>query len=213
MMGSYVYRYALYGFITCLMLGCAGAVQVPEDSFYRLEVVSPTPRQQPIFPGTVLVEVQAVAPIYRDRSLLYSDRVAPIRLRRWHYRHWVDSPPRMLQWAMAKYIEDSGVVARVVTAEDRIPAERTLSIEIERFEYVRADAGGQVIVQARIAIHAGKDKGYSVRYTEQYLEPVAANAPFESIILAYQRNVNQLYARAAAILQASLVAEPVAVSR
>ena len=85
---------ACVGFV---LAGC-GAPPVPDDHFYRLGEVSSTQKfAQPLIDGKLLVEMPLAAGIRRERAILYSEDPAHVELRRYHYHHWEDQPPRLLQ--------------------------------------------------------------------------------------------------------------------
>lgn len=177
------------------LLGCVAGTRVPEDSFYRLDIGLPNQvTEKPVLDGVLLVEVVAAAPIYRDRSFLYSDNREPARLRRRHYLHWIDSPPHLLEQGLAKYLSSAGVAALVVTPEERVERLYRLMLSLERFEHVRDQASGAVVVEAKLMLSMrGIER--PLRHKRLKAEAVVQQSDFAGVVASYQRCVESLYAQ------------------
>jgi ABC-type uncharacterized transport system auxiliary subunit len=196
-------RFALLLVGVSTLLGCVAGTRVPEDSFYRLDIGLPNQAlEKPVLEGVLLVEVVAAAPIYRDRSFLYSDNTATARLRRHHYLHWIDSPPHLLEQGLEKYLSNAGVAALVVTPEERIDQSYRLLLSLERFEHVRDQASGTVVVEAKLML-SKRGIERPLRHKRIKAEAVVQRSDFASVVASYQRCVESLFAQVQATLVGS----------
>lgn len=185
-----------------LLTACAGGARVPEDNFYRLDIAAPATRLEvPALAGVLSVQAGATAPIYRDRAFLYSEARTPGQLQRYHYHYWADSPPQLLQRALAEYLRAAGVASAVVTPEDALDARYRLRMDIERFEHVRGRDGGVVVVAARLTL---SERGSGVLLLQERLEAEAAvqGGDHADLAAAYQRATQDLYVRIVTAVQA-----------
>lgn len=180
-----------------LLHGCGSAVRIPEDSFYRLAIAAPPPAVGMTLPGVLQVHVDAAAPIYRDRSLLYSEAAQVNRLQRYHYHHWVDTPPRLLQHGLVQYLRASARADQIVTTADRLPFAQRLQVNLERFEHVRG--ADKVVVQVRVALTAPDEATFILQRTLQVEEAVSGKE-FSAVVTAYEQAVTRLFAQLAGLL-------------
>lgn len=184
-----------------LLAACAGGARVPEDNFYRMDIAAPAARLAvPALADVMSVQAGAAAPVYRDRAFLYSEARSPERLQRYHYHYWTDTPPRLLQRALADYLREAGVATAVVMPEDGIDARYRLRLDIERFEHVRGQDGGQVVVAVRLALG---ERGSGALPLQERLEAEAAVQGGEHTDLAeaYRRATQDLFARIVTAVQ------------
>lgn len=170
---------------------CGGNARVPDDNFYRLMIMSPQPAERAVLAGTLQVNVDAAAPIYRDRSLLYSDDARANRLQRYHYHHWIDSPPRLLQYNLVQYLRAAGVADQVVATGNRRAAEYQLHVELERFEHVRGL--NKVELQVRFVLTSGSASEQLFNREIQLEKPVSGR-DVTAVVAAYEAAVSELYA-------------------
>ena len=198
----------LKGFVSVLiclsaLLGCSAGTRVPEDSFYRLDAGVPqSGDDRATLDGVLLVKVDAAAPIYRDRSFLFSDAAAPQRLQRHHYRHWVDSPPNLLEQGLAKYLSAARTAALVVTPDERVDHSYLLRLSLERFEHVRDHGNGAVIVEVKQVL-SRRDVKLPLRHDRLRVEAAVQGDDFLDVVAAYQRCVESLYAQVQSALAQS----------
>lgn len=183
----------LVGLIVAALSGCGGSVRIPEDSFYRLDIPVPAAtRAAPAIDGVLRVEVDAAAPIYRDRSLLYSTAEAPARLQRYHYQHWIDAPPRLLERRLAEHLRAAGVAPEVVARGDRRDGRYRLRLQLQRFEHVRGRDGGRVSLAVQMLMSDGAGGELLLHEYIRAEQPVAGDA-FPAVVEAYQRCVTEVF--------------------
>ena len=174
---------------------CGGAAQMPEESFYRLDVASPVAAESGFLgDASVAVEAVAAAPLYRDRALIYSDAATPERLRRYHYHFWIDRPPALLQRGFADYLRAAGVAGRVVTADQSLDADYRVRLVLERFEHQRGAQGGRVLVGWRVEVGEPRS-GRLLREERMQAEAEVHGDDFSAVTGAYARAVSELYGR------------------
>ncbi|MFN2309202.1 MAG: ABC-type transport auxiliary lipoprotein family protein [Gammaproteobacteria bacterium] len=195
--------------VVALLSACAGTRQVPEDSFYRLDIEPPAamaPALAPALTGNLSVQVGATAPLYRDRALLYSEARQPGRLQRYHYHYWVDSPPRLVQRGLAAYLRAAAVAPGVVTPEDAVDTRYRLRVDIERFEHRRAGAGGAVHVGLALTL---SEPGAGRLLSQDHLvaEVAVRGAAHADLVAAYRQALQTLYADVLTRLRASAIAD------
>ncbi len=186
-----------FSVLVCLsaLLGCSAGTRVPEDSFYRLEVGAPeSVREKAALDGVLLVEVVAAAPIYRDRSFLFSDNASPQRLQRHHYRHWVDSPPNLLEHGLAKYLSAARMATLVVTPDERIDHRYRLRLSLERFEHIRDQGNGAVVIEAKQML-TKRDVKLPLQHDRLTAKSIVQGSDFPAVVAAYRNCVESLYAQ------------------
>jgi ABC-type uncharacterized transport system auxiliary subunit len=188
--------------VAVLLSACAGGARVPDDTFYRLDIAAPAARlAAPALADALSVQAGAAAPVYRDRAFLYSEAQSPGRLQRYHYHYWTDTPPRLLQGALADYLRAAGVAVSVVVPEDGIDARYRLRLDIERFEHVRGRDGGTVVVAARLILSARG--GGALLLQERFQSEVAVQGgEHTDLAAAYRRATQDLFANIVTALQA-----------
>ncbi len=192
--------------VVCLMLAaCVGGARIPEDSFYRLDNVAPgNALTTPALKGILMIQGGTVAPVYRDRALLYSEPGSPARVQRYHYQYWIDSPPQLLQSGLAEYLRTAGVARQVVLPQDTVDADFRLRVDIERFEHIRgrgsSQNGGQVVVALRVTL-IERATGKLLMQTQLQADAVVQRGEFLAVAAAYQQVMSELYGRILAQLR------------
>ncbi|MDX1571086.1 MAG: hypothetical protein R3200_11415, partial [Xanthomonadales bacterium] len=104
----------LPGLMLLVLAGCGSAPPVPEDHHYRLvRAELPNRRETPAITGPLLVELPEAVGVRQNRPLLYS-QPPHIAFQQYHFHHWEDSPPRMLQRRLRWALDAAGVADSVV---------------------------------------------------------------------------------------------------
>lgn len=130
-----------------LLSACSSAPPLPDDVYYRLQLAAPAQRlEAPRVPGPVLVARFGGASVYTSRDLAYSSESPYLHLSHYHYHHWVDPPPQLLQQELVDYLRAANLAQRVETEAGRqLPALR-IDGTIRRFERQKSASGWQVAV-------------------------------------------------------------------
>lgn len=191
----------LIGLVAAVLTGCGGSARIPDDSFYRLDIPAPAAvRAVPALDGIVRIEVDAAAPVYRDRSLLYSSADAPARLRRYHYHHWIDTPPRLLEQRLADYLRVAGVARQVVARDERLDGRYRLRLQVQRFEHQRGRDGGRVSLAVELVMSEGAG-GEPLLRERLHSEQAVAGDAFPAVVDAYRQCVADVFSQVRSALE------------
>jgi ABC-type uncharacterized transport system auxiliary subunit len=169
---------------------CAPQPPVPEDNFYRL------PRVTLQATGKTLAERLAVSRfvtdgLHSERALLYSEAATPLQLRQYHYHHWIDSPPRLLQEHLISALRTANI-ARTVTNYD--PAARgglRLGGKIRNFEHTHAGNKAGIIIDLELRLDDAKGKILLLR--DYRVEREARSAQPADLVAAYGSALQDIY--------------------
>lgn len=97
-----------------LVLGACGAMKpLPSDTFYRLNVPPATSAAQAWSGAPVRVAKFAASGVHRERPIVHTSADSVV-VGQHRYDLWIDSPERMLQNELVRYLRDARV-APVVT--------------------------------------------------------------------------------------------------
>ena len=179
--------------VAALLAGCFGSSPpIPEDIYYRLQPAAPAQRFDAPRVGLVVVDRPGGASVYTARDIAYSDAAPHLRLQHYHYHHWVDPPPQLLQQALVDYLRAANF-ARTVTSEAgrQAPAWR-LSGVVRRFERLNAGSGWQAAVT--LELRADSAGGREPLLLRQYETMVAAEGDgMEATVQAFAKATGSLF--------------------
>jgi len=97
-----------------IVMGCAGRTTVPDDHFYQLPEILPAIKQEAhLINGTLGIAPLRSDGLHRERAILYVNSDHPLELHRYRYHHWTDSPPRLVQESLLKYLRETRIAANV----------------------------------------------------------------------------------------------------
>ncbi len=131
----------------CLLSACSAAPPLPEDVYYRLQLAPPAQRfEAPRVAGLVVVDRPNAPSVYTSRDLAYSDAPPHLHLSHYHYHHWVDPPPQLLQQELADYLRAANLAPSVATEAGWPAPSWRISGIVRRFERQKTVAGWQVAV-------------------------------------------------------------------
>jgi len=117
-----------------LLAGCGGHARVPQDHYYRLHLAEPVRMKQPVLSGTLAVKRFAADGMLQDRSIVYSRPGKPLEAESYHYHHWTDIPPVMLQQLLVDYLRAANAVTLVTMADADIRPDYILNGRVRRIE-------------------------------------------------------------------------------
>jgi cholesterol transport system auxiliary component len=171
--------------------GCGRSSPVPSETYYRLAPVTGG-ESAPITDGQLVVDLFEADSLYRERALLYSEDPANITLKQYHYHHWQEAPPRLLQQQLRDYLRAHGA-APIVTLRNlgNGPALHVRG-RLERFEHIISD--GRVI--ARVAMELGLSTDEKLLMSRDYtVDKPADSADVASVVSAIDAAVNDIFAK------------------
>ena len=158
-------------------LGACAQPEVPQDTFYRLEVGIPemalsTPRLQ----GTLEIERLSADGLTAGRPIVYSRSDRPRELQEYHYHFWTEPPPVMLRDQLVTYLRGAKVASAVVTPETRVAAEYALTGKIMRLERVIGATPGAAKAVVKLELGVRQTTGERLLFLETYRVETAATA-------------------------------------
>jgi len=116
-----------------LLAGC-GHARVQQDHYYRLHLTEPARVEQPVLSGTLAVKRFAADGMLQDRSIVYSRPGKPLEVESYHYHHWTDIPPVMLQQLLVDYLRAANAATFVTVADADIRPDYILTGRVRRIE-------------------------------------------------------------------------------
>jgi len=153
--------------ITTLVTACASHKPIPEDRYYRLPdaaVAQPLPR--PALSGMLAVRSYDAAAVFRDRALTYAKAGTPEELRHFHFHHWADEPPTLLQQHLVRYLRTKGVATQVIPDEATADWDYLLKGRITHFERLESGTDAEAVIEVEFTLerygssHLGLIKSY-----------------------------------------------------
>jgi len=175
-----------------LMAGCAGRTKVPDDHFYQLPEFLPTR----IFNDHVINTTIAVAPLRSDglhgeRAILYVNSNRPLELHRYHYHHWTESPPRLIQESLLKYLRQSSLVSNVVRYDPGENIDCMINGTLHHFERI-VDADGIKVEVVLELEYSNQDPGKTWHKEYSVTLPIK-NASLHSTIEGFGSALQQIF--------------------
>jgi ABC-type uncharacterized transport system auxiliary subunit len=127
----------LGGWLVLATIASGCVMASPPDHFYRLSAGAPG---QPLagrrLQGTVEVAAFKASGLLNERALLYVEEAYPAELHRQRYGYWTDTPARLLQEELVRFLRAANVATAVVLPQAGARAEYIVSGRIERLERV-----------------------------------------------------------------------------
>ncbi len=203
---------AVLGGLLLAVAGCGSAPPVPVERYYRIAVPAPTALSAPVLPGLLAVAPLQSDGLHSERALLYADQGQPRELRRYHYHHWADSPPRLLQEQLVAYLRQARAAATVLPDDPRLLAEYRVVGRLVRFERLN-DAERAL---AAVELELGLERKGSARpvWLRQYrAEMPARDGSVPAVAEAFEQAVGDVYGRFLSDLAAAGRASPGATAR
>lgn len=164
--------------------------QVPSDHFYRLPDAVATRSSQQLFDKILIRPVQ-VEGLYHERSLLYVEDHAPLEIKRYHYHYWVETPARLVQKHMQRYLQTSDIAGDVTLNPSYDVADIEITPVITGFERViqNGTIRSHVEIDCHVQYAAGAGKSWSRVYTATI---VASDATIHSSARAFGQALDQI---------------------
>ena len=187
-----------------LLAGCFGSSPpIPEDIYYRLQPAAPAQRFDAPRVGLVVVDRPGGASVYTARDIAYSDAAPHLRLQHYHYHHWVDPPPQLLQQALVDYLRAANFARTVTSEPGRQPPAWRLSGVVRRFERQKNGSGWQAVVS--LELRADPAGGREPLLLRQYETVIAADGDgMEATVAAFAKATGSLFDRFVADLGQAL---------
>jgi ABC-type uncharacterized transport system auxiliary subunit len=172
------------------LVACSAQPPVPEDNFYHLPRVKLQSNQQAMS-GELAVKRLVTDGLHSERAMLYSESGQDLQLKQYHYHHWTDSPPRMLQEHLISALRSASVASTVVNYD---PAQRnayTLSGKIRHFEQVGRGKNSEVLVGLELRLDDKNGKPVLLK-DYHYTQAANSSAPHD-LVIAFGAALNKIY--------------------
>lgn len=146
------------------LAACSQTPPVPVDQFYRLP--EPAPYEHPGAQtasqrwGTqVFVNIFRGDGLHTERAVVYSEDSAAVALRRYHYHHWVDDPPRLIEDYLTSRLRTLLPNILVLTEPNGRPA-TVVSGRVRRFDHhvPNEKSFGRALVTLELQLSRGDDR-------------------------------------------------------
>lgn len=135
---------------TVLLVACAVPPPVPEDHYYylpeaKLEKSAPLVKE-------LAVKRFVADGLHSERALLFSKAGKSLRLKQYHYHHWTDIPPRMLQEHMITALRNAGAANMVINHDPVNRSKYTLSGKIRHFEQYASGQASEIRINIELRL-------------------------------------------------------------
>lgn len=177
-----------------LLLGaCARQPPVPADHFYRLPEPKVHALAEPLVQGVILVNTFQTDGLHNDRSMLYTEDAHAITLNRYHYSYWLDSPPRLLQNYLVSYLRAAKAAPTVIT-DPGVRAALSISGRIMRLEQQLHGKNSRALIALELRVD-GPNPARPLLLKDYRVDVTAADDSMESLVLAFQQGLDQIFAQ------------------
>lgn len=173
-----------------LLYGCSGGATVPDKNYYRLPDPVPA-RADKMLPASISVERFTSDGIHGERAVLYSDDSDAVRINKYHYSFWTNTPPLMMQDHLISYLRAAGAAKTVLPEESVQASDYRIFGYVRRFEQLLKDGESSVVVSVELRV-ATKDRRWIL--VKDYTETVGAgNDSIELAAKAFHKALNTIY--------------------
>jgi len=120
---------------------------MPEDKYYPLSINTPLPLASP-FPVEAVIAVERFQSeaLYEERPIVYSLAQHPQELLQYHYNHWSEGLPSLVQTRLIDYLRKTNLTTYIVHEGYASHPDYVISGQIKRFVYVVEGDSGRVDV-------------------------------------------------------------------
>jgi ABC-type uncharacterized transport system auxiliary subunit len=175
---------------TFFLAACAPQPPVPEDNFYRLPRATLTPVKKPLT-KKLSVSRFVTDGLHSERALLYTEAASPLQLRQYHYHHWLDSPPRMLQEHLISALRTANIAKTVVNYEAGMRDSLRLGGKIRNFEHLRQ--GDKAKINIDLELRLEDTRGKLLFLKDYRVEQAATSVQPRDLVQAYGAALQVVY--------------------
>ena len=195
-------------FAAALLTACFGsAPPLPDDVNYRLQLAPATQRfEAPRVAGLVVVERPTAPAVYSSRDVVYSEGPPHVHLLAYHYHHWADPPPQLLQQGLVDHLRSANLAPNVTLEAGRLLPAYRISGVVRRFERQKNGSGWQAAVS--LELRADPMAGDKPALLQQYEIVVPADGDgMDATVQAFAKATGSLFDRFVADLGKALPAD------
>ncbi|NQU62546.1 MAG: membrane integrity-associated transporter subunit PqiC [Rhodospirillales bacterium] len=176
-----------------LVAACSTAERVPEDKFYRLAAVKPSPLPKMLFPGTLEVDRFVADGLTAGRPIVYSVAGKPYQVKEYHYHFWTQPPTVMLRDELVSYLRQAKISDQVVTPELRVSPDYVLTGKIKRLEKIIGTPPKAVL---ELELGLRKATGGKLIFLDTYrIETQSADSGVDDAVNSLNTSLSSIYAK------------------
>lgn len=173
------------------LLACSAQPPVPEDNFYQLPKAQLQAGKHSMA-KELSVKRLVTDGLHSERALLFSESGQALQLKQYHYHHWSDSPPRMLQEHLISAMRSAGVADTVINYDAAQRAAYNLSGKIRHFEQIGRGKKSEVLVGLELRLDDKHGKPLLIK-DYHYTQAANSAAPHD-LVNAFGAALNKIYA-------------------
>ena len=178
--------------LASLLVSCAAQPPVPEDNFYQLPAPQIKANTTPLT-SSLSVKRLVSDGLHSERALLFSKAGQALQLKQYHYHHWSDTPPRMLQEHLISAFRTAHIADTVINYDPTQDVSHSLTGKIRHFEQIERGSKNEVLVELELKL---SDKNGKIVLLKDYRIKQAANsAKPHDLVNAYGIALNKLVSR------------------
>ncbi len=186
----------LLALLLLLQTGCSTPTTLPAEQFYHLgDPPRPERSPNPIYEGVMAVSPFRGDVLFQERALLVADDegTGQIRLRRYHF--WSDSPSRMLQRRLVRYLDAAGIADTVVADSSALDARWRIRGTLIHFE--QQLRGKDSVVKAGVRLELIDTHERRLVLAREYLgeSPLLGSRSAEAAVTAWATLIDTLFDR------------------
>lgn len=141
-------------FLIIFLSSCSSQSPVPTDHYYRL------PELSDINPGNQLLNTISVMTfqadgLYQERAIIYSEEET--ELKQYHYHHWVESPPRLLQERLVERLRLSKLSKLVLNSYEG-DSDLVIKGQIKSFERIHQENHESTTVKLILQVNYNNER-------------------------------------------------------
>ena len=175
--------------ILLLMVGC-GQPEVPDARFYRISVDQPIKEEEVVLlKGQLLVRQFLADGLVSERPLIYTASSGV--LQQYHYHSWSESPTRLIQEQLVKYLRRLKLAEEVVTPEMRIDADYELIGKIKLLEHILT---AEPSVSVELELGLVNAQAGALIFLGDYTSRIrCSNNSVEAAVLAFGQAISNIF--------------------
>ena len=172
------------------LFACSAQPPVPEDHFYRLPAAQLTTGEIAIGSELAVKRLDTDG-LHSERALLFREAGQSLRLQPYHYHHWSDSPPRMLQEHLISALRSAGVANTILNYDPVQRSAYTLSGKIRHLEQIGRGKNSEVLVGLELRLD--DNEGKPVLIKDYHVTQVANSTEPHDLVEAFGIALNKVY--------------------
>lgn len=175
--------------IVTLLTSCAAQPPVPEDNFYQL-APSKIKANKKNIANSLSVKRLVSDGLHGERALLYSKAGQALQLKQYHYHHWSDTPPRMLQEYLISTLRSANIANTVTNYDPVHRADYNLTGKIRHFEQIERGRNNEVLVELELRLN--NKRGELILLKDYRISQMANSPAPHDLVQAYGIALNKL---------------------